>query len=171
MNMQAIETTYNGVTFRSRLEARWALFFDRLGIEWLYENEGYETPHGRYVPDFWLPKVRMRSGKRGVLFEVKPSDYGDQHAQLEYVAERLHVGAILANGFNCDSGGWWEELYELAPMWDNCMMLYVCQCGTVKFEFSEGSYMECPACKRKDWNSSKDRIVEAYQYVRNYRFW
>ena len=31
---KAIETKYKGFRFRSRLEARWAVFFDALGIEW-----------------------------------------------------------------------------------------------------------------------------------------
>lgn len=30
--MKAIETRYKGYRFRSRLEARWAVFFDALGL-------------------------------------------------------------------------------------------------------------------------------------------
>lgn len=52
---QAIRTRYSGILFRSRLEARWAVFFDALGAKWEYEKEGYELPSGRYLPDFWLP--------------------------------------------------------------------------------------------------------------------
>ena len=56
-NLKPIETYYNGYRFRSRLEARWAVFFDALGIKWEYEPEGYELPGGiRYLPDFYLPK-------------------------------------------------------------------------------------------------------------------
>lgn len=40
--IKAIETSYKGYRFRSRLEARWAVFFDALGIEWEYEKEGYD---------------------------------------------------------------------------------------------------------------------------------
>jgi hypothetical protein len=40
--IQAIETEYNGCYFRSRLEARWSVFFDTLGVEWEYEPEHYE---------------------------------------------------------------------------------------------------------------------------------
>jgi hypothetical protein len=35
------ETTYQGCRFRSRIEARWAVFFDNLGIKWWYEPEGF----------------------------------------------------------------------------------------------------------------------------------
>ncbi len=44
--MKAIQTTYDGVLFRSRTEARWALFFNRLNIPWFYEYEGFELPSG-----------------------------------------------------------------------------------------------------------------------------
>lgn len=67
--IKAIETAYKGYRFRSRLEARWAVFFDSLGIEWQYEPEGYELPGGeRYLPDFYLP----RFCGQGLWAEVKP---------------------------------------------------------------------------------------------------
>ena len=65
MNIQAIETFYKGYRFRSRLEARWAVFFNELGIKWQYEVEGFELPSGRYLPDFYLPDYKC-------YFEVKP---------------------------------------------------------------------------------------------------
>ena len=58
--IRAIETVYDGYRFRSRLEARWAVFFNALGIEYEYEKEGYDLgEHGWYLPDFWLPQVQM----------------------------------------------------------------------------------------------------------------
>lgn len=55
--IRAIETRYAGCRFRSRLEARWGVFFDKLGVEWQYEPQGYEVgPVGTpYLPDFYLP--------------------------------------------------------------------------------------------------------------------
>ena len=51
--IKPIETFYKGYRFRSRLEARWAVFFDSLGIEWEYEPEGFQLPSGAcYLPDF-----------------------------------------------------------------------------------------------------------------------
>lgn len=55
MAIRAIETSYKGYRFRSRLEARWAVFFDALDIDWEYEPQGFKTPFGAYLPDFWLP--------------------------------------------------------------------------------------------------------------------
>ena len=65
---RAVENAANGKrgqAFRSRLEARWAVFFDRLGVEYDYEKEGFELGGTRYLPDFWLRKM-------GVWVEIKP---------------------------------------------------------------------------------------------------
>lgn len=57
MSIKAIETRYKGYRFRSRLEAKWAVFFDALGVQWEYEPQGFETPWGPYLPDFCLQGV------------------------------------------------------------------------------------------------------------------
>lgn len=35
---QGIETLYGGILFRSKLETRWAAYFDLLGLSWKYET-------------------------------------------------------------------------------------------------------------------------------------
>lgn len=67
-DIKAIETRYNGYRFRSRLEARWAVFFDKLGIKWAYEEEGFSCDGVWYLPDFYLPDYRC-------LFEVKRAGF------------------------------------------------------------------------------------------------
>ena len=69
--IKAIETRYKGHRFRSRTEARWAVFFDQLELEWEYEVQGYKLGDGTcYLPDF---KVRTPHG--AVMWvEVKPSN-------------------------------------------------------------------------------------------------
>lgn len=53
MTIKAIETSYKGCRFRSRTEARWAVFMDALGVEWEYEPQGYVLNDGTpYLPDF-----------------------------------------------------------------------------------------------------------------------
>jgi hypothetical protein len=55
-----IETTYKGYRFRSRLEARWAVFLDAIKVRWEYEMEGYVLQDGtKYLPDFFLPDIGM----------------------------------------------------------------------------------------------------------------
>lgn len=73
--VKAIETQYAGCRFRSRLEARWAVFLDALKIEWQYEPEGFELPSGWYLPDFRLPaRERCDGGDIDVWIEVKGPD-------------------------------------------------------------------------------------------------
>lgn len=55
MNAYAIPTKYRGYRFRSRLEARWAIFFDHMEIPWRYESQGYTVKGRPYLPDFYLP--------------------------------------------------------------------------------------------------------------------
>ena len=52
--IQSIQTSYKGRRFRSRLEARWAIVFDTLGLDWEYEPEGFVTSLGPYLPDFFI---------------------------------------------------------------------------------------------------------------------
>lgn len=67
LSIKAIETKYNGYRFRSRLEARWAVFFDEMNIKYEYELEGYKLPSGAgYLPDFFLPELEL-------FVEVKPT--------------------------------------------------------------------------------------------------
>lgn len=76
MAIKAIETVYNGYRFRSRLEARWAVFFDACGVRWEYEPEGYDLGNGLYyLPDFLLHDVTFNhmnySSGRNCYVEVK----------------------------------------------------------------------------------------------------
>jgi hypothetical protein len=68
--INAIETHYAGCHFRSRLEARWAVFFDALDIEWLYEPEGITYYEYNYLPDFYLPRSHTWVEVKGSLDDV-----------------------------------------------------------------------------------------------------
>ncbi len=71
---QGIPTLYGGTRFRSRLEARWAAFFDLVG--WRWEYEPFDLPG--WIPDFLLV------GKCPVLVEVKPiQDTASAHQPIQ----------------------------------------------------------------------------------------
>lgn len=64
--IKAIDTLYKGNYFRSRTEARWAVYFDALGVRWEYEKEGYDLGDGvYYLPDFWFPDDDMYGEVKG----------------------------------------------------------------------------------------------------------
>lgn len=89
-SIKPIETEYRGYRFRSRLEARWAVFFDTIGAKWEYEPEGFELADGtKYLPDFLLHDVRGR----GVQFSG-----GDIYVEIKGVLtpDDLHKIRLFA---------------------------------------------------------------------------
>jgi hypothetical protein len=72
---KAISTRYHGYNFRSRLEARWAVVFETLGLDWRYEVEGWRSPSG----DMWLPDFLLEIQGKKVWVEIKPPGHdGDK---------------------------------------------------------------------------------------------
>jgi hypothetical protein len=50
----AKHTWYNNCWYRSKLEARWAIFFDELQLTTLYEPRTFGFRGRQYTPDFWI---------------------------------------------------------------------------------------------------------------------
>jgi len=91
---RGIPTEYNGINFRSRLEATWARFFDLCKWNWEYEPFDLDG----YIPDFAL------LGHTTILVDVKPvldvSALRQRAVELEAYAagmefELLVLGATL----------------------------------------------------------------------------
>lgn len=103
--IKPIETFYRGYRFRSRLEARWAVFFDALSINWDYEPQGYQLPEmGAYLPDFFLhfePEDydRRRFPNAGKWIEIKPLEpSGDELLKLGMLSHETRHRALLLVG-------------------------------------------------------------------------
>ena len=117
--MKAIQTNYNGYKFRSRLEARWAVFFDSIGLNWSYETEGYVLENGKYyLPDFTI----YRLDKRKIHYEVKPKNYKDEINYAKPLIgdpyDYLGIDALTMcpRCGNIDVGGISVGGYEFEPM-------------------------------------------------------
>lgn len=126
--IKAIETRYKGYRFRSRLEARWAVFFDALGWEWEYEKEGFDLgEHGWYLPDFYLKgfaawvEIKPQSdpdiavvnkclalsrpmGNPVMLITGNP--FPDEHQVLVVIAGSPWVSAQFIETYEPDRGGY-----------------------------------------------------------------
>lgn len=60
MTIKPIETLYRGHYFRSKAEARFAVFLDCLGVKWDYEPQGFDLGNGlKYLPDFKIYNVEI----------------------------------------------------------------------------------------------------------------
>jgi len=80
--IKAIETVYAKFNFRSRLEARWAAFFDLLKWQWNYEP--VDLPG--WIPDFSI-------GIIGTLVEVKPFIRAEQWEETaKKIAKAMDAG-------------------------------------------------------------------------------
>ena len=74
-NYTPLPTVWRGWHFRSRLEGRWAIALSAIGIEFQYEPEGFSVDGEPYLPDFYLPQVRM-------FAEVKPICFNEREKRL-----------------------------------------------------------------------------------------
>jgi len=84
MTIKAIETIYKGYRFRSRLEARWAVFFDEMGYDWEYESEGYELRDGTwYLPDFKI--------KNPDFMQYAVNDYPHRYQRILHRGEEKYI--------------------------------------------------------------------------------
>jgi len=100
--IKAIETHYKGYRFRSRLEARWAVFFDALGIEWEYETEGFDLGKwGKYLPDFWIKHSvkALADDGWGFWVEIKPNKIDEAgFDKVAKLAEHTGHNALIFQG-------------------------------------------------------------------------
>ncbi len=129
--MEPIETEYKGYRFRSRLEARWAVFLDALNVQYQYEPEGFRFEDGtRYLPDFYLPNknlwIEVKGGEpnereiekaeelcwgtgedvlvtAGDMREGSPSESGPWHRGVFFVEEYLPEEELIDEVENHDA--------------------------------------------------------------------
>lgn len=141
MKIIPIETQYAGVTFRSRLEARWAVFFDRLGVAWRYEPEGYHLDDigEKYVPDFYLPRELL-------YIEIKPT----RAIALGVLPKLTRFCALmnqhLDNSETCDQPR--VDVWAIggSPQWDDHSVFHLDRHGHNTSDRYRAT--QCPLCRR-----------------------
>lgn len=100
---KALPTNYKGISFKSRSEAFWAVFFDACGVDWRYEAQGYNMGGVNYLPDFYLRDVIVRQNGDGdgedLYVEVKGNMFGDDLEKIIKFAGdvRNDIDAIFQN--------------------------------------------------------------------------
>lgn len=185
--IQAIETRYAGCRFRSRLEARWAVFFDHLRITWEYEPEGYRLPSGPYLPDFKLYGLGGDGTGDGLWFEVKPHlendlEFGMREDPRWYeLAKMTGIPLITAFGmprpdydlvWGSPSPNGWMEIFW-GEGWDNGRAFCYCNvCGRLGIAYSGWSNRVCnhPGNDKRIDTAEDPRIVVGYTIARSARF-
>lgn len=195
--LAALPTTHGGIVYRSRLEARWAIFFDTLNLQFEYEKEGFSIGGLCYLPDFWLPQLDF-------WFEVKGPEPNDDECEK---AHRLAVatgkdvfvafgGHSLPNSsfgppkhhaFFANGGGDCDYLWCECPQCHAVGIEYEgrsdrlpckeChQCWTAREDGGDHVCELSNGCKRTGGNGDKGyatdgpRLMEAYRRARGMRF-
>ena len=104
--IKPIETLYKGYRFRSRLEARWAVFFDTLGVEWEYEPEGFDLGDGLY----YLPDFRIRNS--AIIHQCEFNGV-DIYVEVKGVASVEDIAKINKFTYESDDEYYWLNKYPL----------------------------------------------------------
>lgn len=186
--VKAIPATYSGITFRSRLEARYAVLFDQLGVPWQYEADGRQLASGWYLPDFRLPRA-------GLWVEIKPkAPTSLEVAKCRELCAATGNRVLLAYG---DFGWWLPDRGCRDPLSAICLSPsmdpdgeVVCfgedhdyepclcpVCGEFGFEFEGRGARICArttkCCGDSDrcHTSDSPRILEAVEKAEKWSFW
>jgi hypothetical protein len=145
--MRSIPALYNGQPFSSRLECRWATWWDLLGIPWSYEPEVLlleGEPPITYVPDFWLPTMKA-------WVEIKGEVIDDTAGLL--IIEKCRRLALQSASpvILC-----FEQPYDpkcavfyKSTLYSNCRWTYCQNCGAlaIGIRTDGGSTIRCPRAK------------------------
>jgi hypothetical protein len=102
MEIKAIETSYKGFRFRSRLEARYAVMFDAINLKWEYELQGYWVIDRGYLPDFYFPALGIWGEVKGTsealyaeLSTLKAFIQGLQQPMVFLVGAPDNIGYVM----------------------------------------------------------------------------
>lgn len=88
MMIEAIPTIYQGVHYRSRLEARWAATWAALDVRCAYEPRAFDFVERAYVPDFYLEEL-------GLWIEIKPARPSEEERRKAELLAREVRGRVL----------------------------------------------------------------------------
>lgn len=136
---KAVPTEYKGIVFRSKLEARYAVGLDRLGVEWVYEGKAFASSDGTiYTPDFYLPALDLYFEVKG---EMRTADY-----------HRIEVFHSLGHNIAIGHATGTMTLYYDCGGFDykgSCAVAKCRACGGVYFMTYDGGW-DCKRCGAYD---------------------
>lgn len=175
-----IQTKYRHHLFRSRLEARWAVFFESVGAPYEYENEGFELASGTwYLPDFYLREI-------GTYVEIKPaksSDPSEEWPDHEGLASDVFPAFVVLVGEPwlevervCGRYGPYEnETWGYGGFVPGDCYYRFCECpecGMVGIQFDGRAGRLCcgHGTSDKGYNVSTPKLLYAYKRAMTFRF-
>lgn len=188
--IKAIKTNYNGILFRSKTEARWAVFFDSLGVEYryepYYEEVGNDYLSFNYLPDFYLQQqdiyIEIKPGKPChteerkaafwckdiheivILFNLNPPTEKLENGWLYYFPNIKQISTVR-------DSYWWGECPKCGHI-DIAEYAYITSCGCHDIDFYNNLF-EKEEVSGMDYSkklSRSKRLMKAYSNAKNYKF-
>ena len=185
--LKPIPTVYKGYRFRSRLEARWAVFFDACGAKWEYEPEGFDLGNGiYYLPDFVVYEVDSIHGwpfgSDGCIDKLYVEVKGDLNlSEIDKMKLKNFPAPLLLLGPIPDG-------HCVSELWDSIDRIYIVHEARFNFPYPynfesvDGDHYKClPAStghglylEGPDYfyngDEKEQATVEAYNAARSARF-
>ena len=172
---------YNGYHFRSQTEARWAMIFDKLNIDYVYEPDCYvlqfKNKEINYLPDFYLTRlnrfieVKNMGSQPPLLEECRKAMLLAQQntfkAPVTILFGEIHKNQNLKHGsgrsyfFNGEI-----KFCDLLTQCPHCHLIDFCENGKLK-------HMTCACVQRypEESNHTAEKIVKVLKEMRQYRFY
>lgn len=170
--MKVIETFHRGIKFRSRQEARWAVFFDSIGVKWEYEKEGYDLGDGvLYLPDFWMADLKCWIEIKGEPPTEEENRKAEKLAKQSGGRVYIFFGQIripVWGEMDSDSA----HLFFPDGGWDNCQWWCQCPvCGKFGIEYEGRAARICRHDEEdKKNNFDSPDLRRAYERALGFRF-
>lgn len=178
-NSNSIPTWHNGILYRSRLEARWSVFFLELGLKFEYETSGFNCGGQWYLPDFlvfgalghvWVEcKPSWQADEDGIAKWRRFADYRPQPSRtalLVGVPSPLTPVLVIGGDDSQDdvSKASWEDdrqEWRPCPSGDHFDLAFP---GVFRAKFPEDG------CEQKFGGLGEDKIKDAITMARSARF-
>lgn len=149
--MSGIPTDYNGVRFRSRVEAKWAFCFDALGIGWKYEPVDLDG----YIPDFvfdcgLLVEIKhdiSDETMRAAQVKIEHSGWTGEAAILTPVGPEDSAQPLVGTFGETEDGPDGKQI-----VWGDCRVMRCTNCGKVSLFSGCGSWL-CRECRSGEGNA------------------
>ena len=165
-----IPTYYEGVTYRSRLEARWAVFFEHLDFAFEYECQSLSDDKGRdlYVPDFTIfDGIKNHEWVQHFFIEVKPLPPSKQY--LDYIMSlpidgSIELFIVVGEPSFWQPDGYWLVSQGTHHTWQKGFKMIQCRyCSRYNPSYLRSNW-DCECNDRKGAEKPAQRIAKNYRF-------